>query len=106
MVSKKNWIRAIGLSFLRDQNIKKRREEQKREEEEEEEKKKRREEKVPGRRVDRAFLGRLASGPFSFGALGFGQLARGAGLGPKVPTMPPVFLPGRKTIPGRKKEQG
>ena len=35
----KTWIRTIGLSFLRDQTVK--REEEKREEEEEEEKKKR-----------------------------------------------------------------
>ena len=37
---------------------------------------------VPGQRVGRAFLGRLVSGPFPFGALGLGRLARGAGLGP------------------------
>ena len=41
---------------------------------------------VPGRRVGRAFLGQLASRPFPFGARGSGRLARGAGLGPKVPT--------------------
>ena len=46
----KTWIRAIGLSFLRDQNIEKRREDEKREEEEEEEKKKRREEEEKRRR--------------------------------------------------------
>ena len=43
-LNSKTWIRAIGLSFFRDQNVEKRREEEKREEEEEEEKKKRREE--------------------------------------------------------------
>ena len=42
---------------------------------------------VPGRRVGRAFVGRLASGLNPFGALGSGRLARGAGSGPKVPTM-------------------
>ena len=38
----KTWIRAIGLSFLRDQTVERERGEEKREEEEEEEKKKRR----------------------------------------------------------------
>ena len=39
----KTWIRAFGLSFLRDQTVERERgEEEKREEEEEEEKKKRR----------------------------------------------------------------
>ena len=41
---------------------------------------------VPGRWIGRAFLGWLASGPDPFGALGLGRLARGAGLGPMVPT--------------------
>ena len=36
------------------------------------------------------FLGRLVSGPFPFEALGSGRLARGAGPGPKVPTMPTI----------------
>ena len=36
-LNSKTWIRAICLSFLRDQNVEKRREEEKREEEEEEE---------------------------------------------------------------------
>ena len=43
---------------------------------------------VSGQRVAWAFLGWLASGPFPFGALGLGRLARGAGPRPKVPTMP------------------
>ena len=43
-LNSKIWIRAICLSFLRDQNVEKRREEENREEEEKEEKKKRREE--------------------------------------------------------------
>ena len=43
---------------------------------------------VPGRRIDRAFLDQLVPRP-----------------GPKVPTMPLFFLPGRKTVPGQKKEQ-
>ena len=50
-LTKKIWIRAIGLSFLRDQNVEKRREEEKREEEEEEEKKKRREEERKSKKV-------------------------------------------------------
>ena len=41
---------------------------------------------VPWRRVGQAFLGRLASRPNPFGALGLGRLARGARPGPKVPT--------------------
>ena len=41
---------------------------------------------VLGRRIVRAFLGWLASGPSPFGALGLGQLARGAQPGPMVPT--------------------
>ena len=42
--------------------------------------------RVPGRRVGRAFLGQLVSGPFPFEALGSGQMAIGVGPGPKVPT--------------------
>ena len=42
---------------------------------------------VPGRRVDQALLGRLASGFFPFGALGSGRLVRCARPGPKVPTV-------------------
>ena len=44
---------------------------------------------VSGRRVSPTFLDRLVFGPFPFEALGLGWLANGAGLGPKVPTMPP-----------------
>ena len=50
-LNSKIWIRAIGLSFLRDQNVEKRREEEKREEEEEEEKKKKREEERKSKKV-------------------------------------------------------
>ena len=50
-LNSKIWIRTIGLSFLRDQNVEKRREEEKREEEEEEEKKKRREEDRKSKKV-------------------------------------------------------
>ena len=46
------------------------------------------------RRVGPAFLGRLVSGPFPFEALGSGRLARGARPGPKVPTMPPFSCRG------------
>ena len=49
---------------------------------------------VLGRRVDRAFLGQLVSGPFPFEALRSGWLARGVGPGPKVPTMPPFSCRG------------
>ena len=53
-------------------------------------------------------MGWLASGLNPFGDLRSGRLARGAGPGPKVPTMgthnAPLFLPGRKIIPGRKKK--
>ena len=59
---------------------------------------------VPGRRIGRALLGRLAFGPSPFGALGLGRLAWGSGPGPMVPTNAPFFLPGRNIIPGRKKK--
>ena len=49
-------------------------------------------------------LGRLVPGPNLVETLGSGRLAGGAGPGPKVPTMPPFSLPGRKIIPGREKE--
>ena len=42
--------------------------------------------RVPGRRVGRAFLGQLVSGPFPFEALGSGRMAMGVGPRPKVPT--------------------
>ena len=42
---------------------------------------------VPGRGIGLAFLGRLASGPNPSGAFGLGQLAKGAGPGPMVPTV-------------------
>ena len=58
---------------------------------------------VPGRKFSRAFLGRLTLGPGPVEAIGLGRLARGTEPGPMVPTMPPFFLPGRKIIPGRKK---
>ena len=61
--------------------------------------------RVPGRRVDRAFLGRLASGPFPYWALGLGLLARGAGPGPKVPTMPPFSCQGGRSSPVEKKNK-
>ena len=54
---------------------------------------------VPGWRVGRAFLGQLVSGPFPFEALGSGRLARGAGPGPKVPTMPPFSYRGGRPSP-------
>ena len=59
--------------------------------------------RVPGRRVGREFLGRLAYGSFPFGALGSGRLARGAGPGPKVPTMPSFsYRGGRPSLVGKK----
>ena len=51
------------------------------------------------------FLGLLASRPFPFGALGLGRLARGVGLGPKVPTMPPFFYRGGRPSPVGKKNK-
>ena len=50
---------------------------------------------VSGQRVGLAFLGRLVAGLFPFEVLGSGRLAMGVGPGPKVPTMPSLFLPGR-----------
>ena len=49
--------------------------------------------------------GRLASGPFPYGALGLGRLARGAGPGPKVPTMPPISCQGGRSSPVEKKNK-
>ena len=40
---------------------------------------------VPGRRVGRAFLGQLVSGPFPFKDLRSGRLVRVLGLGPRYP---------------------
>ena len=42
---------------------------------------------VPGRRIDWAFLSRLAFGPSSYGALGLDRLAKGTEPGPMVPTI-------------------
>ena len=42
---------------------------------------------VPRRRIDRAFLGRLAFEPNPFGALELSRLARETELGPMVPTL-------------------
>ena len=60
---------------------------------------------VPGIRVGRAFLGQLVLGPFPFEALGLGWLARGAGPGPKVPTMPPFSCRGGRPSPIGKKNK-
>ena len=60
---------------------------------------------VPGRRVDQAFLGQLVLGSFPFEALGSGRLARGAGPGPKVPTMPPFSCGGGRPFPVGKKNK-
>ena len=46
-----------------------------------------------GRGIGRAFLGLLVSGSFPFGALRLGWLARGARPGPKVPTKASYRLP-------------
>ena len=61
---------------------------------------------VSRRRVGPTFLGRLVFGPFPFKALGSGMLAKGAGTGPKAQGShnAPLFLPGRKAIPGWKKK--
>ena len=53
--------------------------------------------RAPGQRIDRAFLGRPAFGPSPIGALLFGRLARGTGLEPMVPTMPPFSLRGGRS---------
>ena len=52
-----------------------------------------------------AFLGRLVSGPFPFEALGSSQLARSAGPGPKVPTMPLFSYRGGRSSPLVKKNK-
>ena len=60
--------------------------------------------RAPGRRIDRALLGRLAFGPSPFWALGLGRLARGTEPGPMVPTMPPFSCRGgRSSSVGKKK---
>ena len=59
---------------------------------------------VPGRKFSPAFLGQLTLGPDPVEAIGLGRLARGTEPGPMVPTMPPFFLPGRKSILDRKKK--
>ena len=41
---------------------------------------------VPERRIEQAFLGRLAFGLSPIGVLGLGRLVRGTELGPMVPT--------------------
>ena len=60
---------------------------------------------VPGRKVARAFLGRLTLGLGPIEAIGLGRLARGTEPRPMVPTMPPFFLPRMEIIPGRKKKK-
>ena len=51
----------------------------------------------------RVFLGRLVSEPDPLKALGSGRLTRGAGPGPKVPTMPPFsYRGGRPSLVGKK----
>ena len=59
---------------------------------------------VSGQRVGPVFLGRLVTGPFPFEVLGSGRLAMGIGPRPKVPTMPPLFLPGEVNHPRLEKE--
>ena len=49
---------------------------------------------APGRRIDRAFLGRPAFGPSPIGALLLGRHARGTGPGSMVPIMPPFSYRG------------
>ena len=51
------------------------------------------------------FLGQLASGPFPIGALGSGQLARGAVPRSKALTMPPFSYRGGRPSPVRKKNK-
>ena len=50
-------------------------------------------------------LGQLESGLFPSEALGSGRLARGAGFGPKVPTMPPISYRGGRPSPVGKKNK-
>ena len=58
-----------------------------------------------GWRVGRSFLGLMASRPFPFRAHGSGRLARGVGLGPKVPIMPHFSCRGGRPSPIRKKNK-
>ena len=51
------------------------------------------------RRVSLAFGGQPVPGPFPFETLGSVRPAKGAGLGPKVPTMPPFSYRGGKSSP-------
>ena len=50
---------------------------------------------ISGRRVGPVFVGQSGPGPFPFETFGPVWPAMGVGPGPKVPTMPPLFLPGR-----------
>ena len=58
---------------------------------------------VPGRRIGQAFLGRLAFGPSPFEALRLGRLTRGTEPGPMVPTMLPFSCRGGRSSPIGKK---
>ena len=60
---------------------------------------------VPGRRIDRAFLGWSAFRPCPIGALVLGRLARGTGPGSMVPIMPPFSCRGGRPSPVGKKGQ-